>query len=452
MYVEQANPIRQVAKTYNARVPNLLDLAYAIGATLTSPVWGLSLWRTGKWRTDWRGRYGHAKQLADHPGKTLLFNAVSVGEVNILRGLIAELTERDPSLRIVVASTTNTGYQRAVEIYGPRYTVVRYPLDFSWAVSRFLGRVRPDAVATVELELWPNFVEACARRGIPLCVVNGRLSARSFRRYRRVRALIGPTFGRVAFAAVQTQDYAARFEQLGAKDVRVVDTMKWDNAKIEDDVQGSAELAAELGVDLTKPIVVAGSTGPGEDRLLIEELPEGVQLIIAPRKPEWFDAVMKACPGAVRLTSVRAERQDDPAASSVPTQRSWGADDKRVFLIDTIGELRKAYALADVVVVGRSFLGLYGSDVMEPAGLGKPVIIGPHHSDFQDTVDAMRVAGGIIVTHDPGKAMRELLNDRDKARQIARAGRAVIAQRQGSTKRHADLIMAMLADHRRPEA
>ncbi|MBX2851601.1 MAG: hypothetical protein KTR15_07645, partial [Phycisphaeraceae bacterium] len=126
-------------------MPNLRDLAYAVGVTLTSPVWGVSLLRTGKWRTDWKGRYGHAGALPRHAGKTILFNAVSVGEANLLRGLIDELSEREPALRIVIAATTNTGFKRAAELYGERHTVVRYPLDFSWMVGRFLDAIQPDA-------------------------------------------------------------------------------------------------------------------------------------------------------------------------------------------------------------------------------------------------------------------------------------------------------------------
>ncbi|MFN3167029.1 MAG: 3-deoxy-D-manno-octulosonic acid transferase [Phycisphaeraceae bacterium] len=423
----------------------LRDLAYGVGVALTSPVWGVSLLRTGKWRTDWPGRCGHAKPLPPHEGKTLLFNAVSVGEVSLLRGLIDELSRRDPTLRLVVAATTNTGFQRATELYAEQHVVVRYPLDFSWMVERFLDRIMPDAVATVELEVWPNFVDACAKRGVPVCVVNGRLSERSFKGYRKIKPLVGPIFAKLRFAAVQTSAYAERFRAMGVRDVRVVETMKWDNAVIEDTVEGSAELATELGVDLDKPVVVAGSTGPGEDRLLIEGLPDGVQLVIAPRKPEWFDAVAGVYPQTVRLTHVRARREDKPTASASPKARAWGEADKRVFLIDTIGELRKAYAFADVVVVGRSFLGLYGSDVMEPAALGKPVVIGPHHQDFQDAVDALHAAGGIVVTDKPGDAIEQLLNDKPRAAAIAAAARGVVRARQGSTARHTDMILDMLA-------
>lgn len=411
-------------------VPNLRDLAYAVGVTLTSPIWGVSLLRTGKWRTDWRGRYGHTKPLSKTSGGTVLFNAVSVGEANLLRGLIDELKQREPGLRIVIAATTNTGFARATELYAECYSVVRYPLDFSWVVGRFLDRIKPNVVATVELEVWPNFVDACEARSIPVCVVNGRLSARSFKGYKKIKKLIGPSFAKLAVAAVQTEDYAERFRTMGVTDVRVLDTMKWDNAKLEDEVAGSAELAAELGIDLDKPIIVAGSTGPGEDKLLVDAISEGpdeVQLIIAPRKPEWFDDAAKAAPACVR----RTHGKPGPGP---------------IYLLDTIGELRKAYALANVVVVGRSFLGLYGSDVMEPAALGKPVIIGPHHSDFTDSVDAMRQANGLIVTDNPAQAIRELLEDPSRAKEIADAGRAVIRQRQGSTTRHADMILALLKE------
>ena len=408
-------------QSYNTPVPNLRDIAYS----LISPAFAVAMLHTGKWRTDWRGRYGHTKPQAAHAGKTLLFNAVSVGEVSLLRGLIDELCEREPTLRIVIAATTNTGFKRATELYADRHIVVRYPLDFSWVVGRFLDRVRPDVVATVELEVWPNFVDACDARGIPVCVVNGRLSARSFKGYKKIKRLIGPSFAKLKVAAVQTADYAERFKTMGVADVRVLDTMKWDNAKLDDTVPGSAELAAELGVDLTKPIVVAGSTGPDEDKLLVDAMPNGVQLIIAPRKPEWFDDVVKTAPNCVRRT--------DNKPGEGP-----------VYLLDTIGELRKAYALADVIVVGRSFLGLYGSDVMEPAALGKPVIIGPCYKDFQDVVDTMHSAGGLVVTDDPGRVIRDLLEDETKAETITKAGRAVIRSRQGSTRRHADMILALL--------
>ncbi|MBB6430632.1 3-deoxy-D-manno-octulosonic acid transferase [Algisphaera agarilytica] len=411
------------------------DILYGAGALVTSPLWGISLLRTGKWRTDWAGRFGKAAcGVAPDRGeqstrKRLLIYGVSVGEVNLVRNLVAEL-EQVEGLELVIAASTNTGFARATALYADRHAVLRFPYDFSFAVNRFLDAVKPDAVALVELELWPNFMDACAERDLPVAVVNGRLTARSFKGYRKIRRLIGPAFAKVSFAAVQTADYAERFIALGTPEdrVQVFDTMKWDTAVVEDTVAGAEQLAEELGIDRSKPLVVAGSTAPGEEQLLLDACPPDAQLLIAPRKPEWFDDVIKAAPDAVRRTA----KQPAP-------------DGQRVFLLDTIGELRMAYSLADVCVVGRSFTGeLYGSDMMEPIALGKPTIIGPHFSDFADTMKALTDAGGIVVSDRPSDAIAELLKNKTMAAELADAGRAVILSRQGSTKRHADMLLGLL--------
>ena len=420
------------------------DIAYALGAAATAPAWGLSLLRTGKWRTDWAGRFGKADKRMSGKAedqKRLLIHAVSVGEVNLLRPLVAIFEEHHPDIDLVIAATTNTGFARAEALFGARHAVVRYPLDFSGAVKRFLEAIEPDAVALVELEVWPNFIDACAARGIAVCVINGRLSERSFRGYRKAKALIGPSFRRLSFAAVQTEAYAERFRHMGVADVRVYDTMKWDAPGIapapgsdlmSDHVEGAERLAAELGIDPARPLVVLGSSAPGEEKLLRDGLPEGVQLLVAPRKPEWFDDAAANLPGVIRRSQHPGPDTRDPVPQT------------RYFLLDTIGELRQAYSLCDVAVVGRSFLGLYGSDVMEPAGLGKPVIIGPHHSDFADTVAALADAGGLIVTDQPLAEVNRLLADRAAAASLANAARDVMLSRRGAAERHAQALVALL--------
>ncbi|MEM9881841.1 MAG: glycosyltransferase N-terminal domain-containing protein [Planctomycetota bacterium] len=414
------------------------DIAYGLGAAAAAPLWATSMLRTGKWRTDWPGRFGHVPDCADDKAsaterKTLLIHGVSVGEVNLVRGLVAEL-EPAESLELVISSTTNTGTARAEALYGDRHRVVRFPLDFSFAVRRFLDAVRPDAVALVELEVWPNFMEACERRGVPVAVINGRLSERSYRGYRRFRPLVAPSFGKLAAAAVQDDAYAERFVGLGAaaERVHVFDTMKWDAADLADAVDGADALAEAMGIDRSRPLVVAGSTAPGEDDLLIRTRPPEVQLLIAPRKPEWFDAVTRHAPDAVRRTTTHH-------AARPPTS---GGD---VFLLDTIGELRAAYSLADVCVVGRSFTGeLYGSDMVEPIALGKPTVVGPHFRDFADTMKALTDAGGIVVSDDPMGAATELLNNPTLAAEVAASGREVIRSRRGATPRHAALLRNLL--------
>jgi len=408
---------------------SLLDVLYVLGLLLTAPIWLFRLLSTGKWRTDWPGRFGRGPSLPPASGRRLLIHAVSVGEVNALRTLVDEL-DRTPGLEVVISTTTNTGVSRATALYGDDHAVVRYPFDFSWAVSAFLRRVKPDAVALVELELWPNFTDICSRRGIPLCVINGRLSARSASRYRRVPVMITPSLRRLEFAAVQTPDYARRFAMLGMQhhDVLITDSMKWDTAMIADDVDGAAALAHDLGIDRARPLIVAGSTAPDEHAMLRDAVPDGAQLVCAPRRPEWFDDAARTLPGCVRRT----------LATGVPS-----ATDR--YLLDTIGELRMAYALADIVVVGRSFGDLHGSDMMEPIALGKPVIIGPATGDFEQQMTAFRAANAILVSSRDRLArdLADLLEDDERRREMAARGRDVIRAHQGATARHAELLRSL---------
>lgn len=418
------------------------NVGYSLGLALASPVLAFNLVRTGKWRTDWRGRFGHCDRpmSTNNAGrtKTLLLHAVSVGETDSIRGLVDRLEQLGgPALRLVIASTTNTGFQRAASLFGDRFAVVRYPFDFSWVVRRFLDTIRPDAVGLIELEAWPNFVAQCDERGVPVAVINGRVSAHSFPRYRMARPLMRSTFARLAAVGAQDRDIADRFIALGTphERVRVMDTLKWDTARLVDDMPGADQLAADMGIDRGRPLIVAGSTGPGEEKLLIDTCPADAQLLLVPRKPERFDAVAALAPSDGPPMVRRTRWRDGP---------SRAVDGSRLFLLDTIGELGKAYALADVVLVGRSFLGMYGSNILEPIGLGKPTITGPFHSNFADAMKALTAEGGILVTDQPGPAVAELLANPTKAADLARRGREVIRGRQGATDRYARMLLDLL--------
>lgn len=408
---------------------NALDLLYVPVAIATSPMWAF------KKRDGWSERFGRTPRLpprrAGAAGR-LLLHAVSVGEVSALRHLVPLLT---PTLDVVVSATTDTGLKRARELFAPACHVVRYPLDFSDAVDRFLDAVRPDAVALVELELWPNFLRACRERRVPACVINGRLSPRSFRGYRRIRRFVAPMFRTLEFAAVQDADYAARFEFLGVpRDrVRIAGSMKWDAAKIEDSVAGAEELAREMGIDRQVPLVVAGSTGPGEEALLHRAVPADVQLLCAPRKPERFDEAAAAMPGCVR----RSNPQLVHSPGAKPTR----------FVLDTIGELRAAYSLADVVVIGRSFFNLFGSDPIDPISLGKPTVIGPSVADFAQIVAAFEDGGGIVRSSAeelPGTILG-LLADAEVRSRLGERGRLVIRAQAGGSGRCAAMLQELIA-------
>lgn len=405
----------------------LLDALYIPLAIVTSPWWAF------KKRSGWREKFGGVPPLPPKKGKErILLHAVSVGEVSALRSLVPLLT---PHVDVVISVTTDTGTARAKDLFGAMCTIVRYPLDFSWAVRKFLDAVQPDAVALVELEVWPQFVRECATRGVPACVINGRLSARSYKGYARFAGFFGKVLNQLSFVAAQDADYARRFESLGLSPDKclLTGTMKWDAANLESKLPGADELAQELGIDRTKPLIVAGSTAEDEEALLVASLPAGAQLLCAPRKPEHFDDAARAMPGCVRRSHTQSA--------------SAGA---RFFLLDTIGELRKAYALADVVVMGRSFGALYGSDPIEPIALGKPTLIGPRHSDFDAIVKLLVKAGGLEIVRRANLADRlgSLLNSQTARDQLANTGKEAIRAEQGACERHCELLLSMLPGYK----
>lgn len=447
------------------------DFFYLMAALLASPVVAFRLFATGKWRTDWRGRFGHAGALDEGAAArppTVLVHGVSVGEVAATRQLVDRVAAR---ARVVVSSTTDTGVARARSLYATRHAVVRYPLDLSWMVRRFLDAVRPDVVALTELEVWPNFVTECTRRGIPVCVVNGRMSASSYRGYRRARGWVRPIFRQLAAVAAQTEAYARRFAALGVpRDrLRVTDTMKWDTSGRPPSTRPTTDsatpppaaeaLAAVLGLDRSRPLIVAGSTGPGEEEELIATRPPSAQLLLVPRKPERFDAVAALHPG-IRRRSGPPGASGDPEGTATPAGGAGRPSAKPppaltdhvqsapaptdLFLLDTMGELELAYTLADVAIVGRSFAPMGGSDPIPPVAAGCATIIGPNHENFADVVSALAAGGGITVTDTPMGAAARLLEDGDARRRMARNGRRVIEEHRGASARTAGLVLELL--------
>ena len=407
-------------------MPRPLDFAYLAAAIATSPIWVPRMISTGKHRTDWPGRFGRGQTLPPSESPRVLLHAVSVGEVNAIDLLVDDLKTGEPHLEPVVATMTDTGFDRATSLFKGRCEVVRFPFDTTTANRRLLDRIRPAAVGLVELEVWPNFLAECRRREIPVAVVNGRLSERSFSRYRRLGPVTRWLFGSLAAVAAQDETYAQRFRAVGVDPdrVSVTGSMKWDTARIADEVPGADELAAAMGIDRNRPVVVAGSTAPGEHDLLREAMPDGVQLLCAPRKPEWFDEAARDLPGCAR--------------------RSHGDCGSKTgrFLLDTIGELRAAYGLADLVIVGRTFVQLGGSDMIEPVALGRPTIIGPDTRHFQVIADDLVSAGGVrrCERNELADQVSLLLTDIDLRTSMIQRGRELIRTRQGATAGLGDLL------------
>jgi len=415
---------------------NVLDLLYIPLGLVAAP------FVMRKKRSGWDQRVGHVsamlKDNASEPGKPrIMLHAVSVGEVNALRSLVPELSQR---AHVIVSATTDTGLAHAQSLFGSLDScdVVRYPLDCSWMVRRFLDTVRPDVVGLVELEVWPNFIKACTKRGVPIGIINGRLSARSFKGYRKIRFLLRSTFGRLRFVCAQDEQYADRLLAMGVHPDRlsVTGTMKWDTVDATGDAshtqssEKAIEIASAMGIDLGKPLIVAGSTGPGEEAILHAAVPEDVQLLIAPRKVDRFHEAGDAVPGCVR----RSTGEQRPGATR--------------FVLDTIGELSGMYELAHIVIIGRSFFDLFGSDPVEPAALGKPVLIGPAHSDFEQ---AMRVlldgdAIQVIERHEVKAVVEELLADPERRSAMGQRARACVRAQQGASGRHLEVLMSHAGD------
>jgi 3-deoxy-D-manno-octulosonic-acid transferase len=437
---------------------NLYDLAYAIGLATSAPLWMLRARSRTKVLGALRDRM--ARSLPPHPmpdaaGPCVLVHAVSVGEINATRTLIAQLAERHPSMRFVVTVTTATGHERGLALYAsdPRVALVRYPLDFSGAIDRLLDAYRPDLVVLMELEVWPNFVRRCARRGVRVMLANGRITDTSFSRYQAISLVSRPMFRRLAAVAAQDDLYAQRFMSLGARIDRlhVVGTMKFDTATVADRVDGDATLAAEVGLRPgDETIWVCGSSGPGEEeivlrvyRSLLRRFPK-LRLVIVPRKPERFDEVAGLIEQA-RFRCVRRSTRTPPEPSDFPIPP--------VVLGDTMGELRKFYAIADVVFVGRSLVNLgsaqHGSDMIEPAALGKPVVVGPWTHNFAEAMRAFRRRDAVFVVEDEAsleESIRVLLHSPVETAAMARRARQVVLDEKGSTERHVHLIEQVLAD------
>lgn len=431
---------------------NLYDVAYGLGIGLAAPAWLLRPSTRRKVFAAFRERMG--RSLAAPDSRPVVFiHAVSNGELNSTTTLLRLLAERRPDLRFVVSTTTASGWERSAELYGndPRIMRIRYPLDFSRAVTRVLDSTTPAIVVLMELELWPNFVGECQMRGIPVILANGRITESSFRGYRLARPLVGGMFGNLAFVCAQERRYAERFQKLGAPSdrINVVGTMKFDSAHLGDRVEGDDALATAVGIERANgPVWVCGSTGPGEEslilntyRALIAKHPT-LRLVIVPRHRPRFDEVAEliAARGfAIKRRSHAAAPTSPPNPNNLP-----------IILGDTMGELRKFYSLATLVLVGRSLVDLgprqHGSDMIEPAALGKPVVVGPFTQNFTEPMNCFQASDAIRVVEANAltSAIGSLLLDPAAAAAMGGRAKEVVRQQQGATGRHVDIILKQL--------
>jgi 3-deoxy-D-manno-octulosonic-acid transferase len=431
---------------------NFYDVAYWIGLGVSSPYWLLRGKSRDKVLRAFRQRMGRMPNR-NWQGPCVMIHAVSLGEVNATRALVSMLHRARADLNFVITTTTETGFERAKELYGAaaNAVVVRYPLDFSSAVNRTLDAVKPTVVALMELEVWPNFIRECQKRDIRVALINGRMTETSYRNYKWIRPVAASMFRRLAGICVQDQTYADRFVDLGAPMGRVLVTgsMKFDTAQITDRIPGARDLADDLGLRLgIDKVWVCGSTGPGEEdailrvyRSMLMRHPR-LRLLIVPRHPERFDEV----------ASIIEEHRFACIRRSSHISAAWlNSPIPPVILGDTIGELRKFYSFADVVFVGRTLVDLgprqHGSDMIEPAALGKPVVVGPFTGNFAEPMSKFVESDAIRVVANEEELERitgVLLSTPDEGLAMAQRAVAVIRKQQGATLRHAEVILGLI--------
>jgi 3-deoxy-D-manno-octulosonic-acid transferase len=367
-------------------------------------------------------------------------HAVSVGESIAAAPMIRELMQRYPDLPMTITCMTPTGSERIRALFGDRVQHCYLPYDLPWPMGRLLDRLQPRLAVVVETELWPNLINQCTRRGVPVALVNGRLSERSARGYARFGRLTAPMLGQLDWLAVQSEVEAERFRQLGARAeaVEVTGSIKYD-LQIDPQLPASAAaLRSEWGAD-GRPVWIAASTHAGEDEIILQAhrqllaVHPDALLLLVPRHPERFDAMAALCQGEGFTTVRRSTRQSPYTA--------------QVLVGDSMGELLFLYALADLAFVGGSLVPNGGHNLLEPVALGKPVLSGPHLFNFQEISERLRDAGDLREAADAetlAAALRELFADPAAAAAMREAGLAVLRANQGALQKQLDGLQRLL--------
>ena len=425
------------------------DLIYLLALIAISPKILYRVIVQNRYRQGWSERLG--KIHRNFPDKKCIWiHAVSLGEVNATKTIITELKKHLPEFEIVLSATTDTGIERAHSLYAGELKVFYFPLDFSSVIDRSFENIRPDICLLMELEVWPNFTSKAHQLKIPVVVVNGRISDRSFPKYNLIKPFVKPIFEKVSLFLAQSEEYAERFISLGGKRKATIITgsLKYDTAQTTEKVEGADRLAEQLNIT-DKHLLVAGGTGPKEEKIILDVFKKlkkqdsfsDLRLVIVPRKPERFDEVADL----IKKSGFELIRY-----SRIKSGDQKAANQDAVILGDTMGDLRKFYSLATVVFVGRTLVPMGGSDMIESAAMGKCTIFGPHTFNFKQTVQALLQAQGAIKVKNESQlclAVQKCLDEPQFAQKIARNGQKVIKENQGATQKTISAVIGLLKRH-----
>ena len=406
--------------------------------------------RRGNWQAGFGQRFGiyDAKLKQALTNRHVLWmHAVSVGEVNLCTQIIRGLELRMPNLKVVVSTTTTTGMGELQKKLPAHVSKIYYPIDRRSQVSRAFAAVRPEAVVLIEAEIWPNFIWRARDLGIPLFLVNARLSERSHRGYKRFGFLFRPLFASFTGVGAQSESDAARLREIGCRPeaVRVVGSLKFDAAGLDEKrLLDVPAMLRQLGAPAGGRLLVAGSTHAGEERLLAQQFlrlrvhcPD-LFLVLVPRH---FERCKEVGRELRELGLKFMYRSEVTAATQFPN----GQLD--CLLVNTTGELKYFYEQASVIFVGKSLTAKGGQNPIEPGVLGKAMVFGPNMQNFADVAASFIAGDGAVQVRDEAgleKALGELLADSGRREQLGQNALKVVRANLGAIKRTTDMIVQHL--------
>jgi 3-deoxy-D-manno-octulosonic-acid transferase len=422
----------------------LYSLAWLAVLAISAPWWLWKMATTGKYREGLAERLGRVPPRlfsAADPRPVIWIHAVSVGEVIAISGLVRELQTRASQHRVVVSATTRTGQQVAQERFGAE-NVFYYPLDFAFAVRPYLRKLRPQLFVLAETEFWPRVLHESRSAGIPVAVVNARISDRSYPRYLRLRALWTRILRGIAVALAQTQEDVARLHAIGVPAERV---MLGGNLKYDVRANPSAAVVEWLRATLPADarLLVCGSTLEGEEQLLLDAWPRLIaddprlRMVLAPRHPERFAAVNSLLEQSGIHWSRRSEWR-----SSGPPDFAPGS----VLLLDSIGELAAIYSLATVALIGGSLVPAGGHNPLEPAQFGVPILMGPNYENFREIVEKLKARQAIRIVEpaELSAVLLTMLREQSISRTMGARASEVFHAEAGATVRTVEALLALL--------
>ncbi|WP_028452701.1 lipid IV(A) 3-deoxy-D-manno-octulosonic acid transferase [Chitinilyticum aquatile] len=415
---------------------------YRLALWLAFPLIWLYLLRRARkqpaYREHWRERLGFY-DAAPQSGPCHWIHAVSVGEMRAAAPVVQELLTRNPDTRILLTCMTPTGRATAAEVLAGRGQVVYLPYDYPGAVSRFLQHWRPQLGLIMETEIWPNLIHGCADAGVPLYLGNARLSEKSARGYSRVAGLVGPALARCAGVLAQSDADAARLTALGARDVQIMGSVKFDTTPDAGQRLRGQEWSSRIG---KRPVLLLASSREGEEVLLLDALtgiwPQELLLVLIPRHPQRFDTVAELLQARGLRVLRRSEWNDEAAITP----------DVQVLLGDSMGEMTCWYAAAAAtaapVLMGGSLLPFGSQNLIEPCAQGVPVVLGPSTFNFAAIAEEALAAGAARQGESPARAIAlalALLSDEGERKRMAEAGLHFAAAHRGATRRLVDYLL-----------